>query len=204
MKLKESLLELRKIEKRKFNQSIDLIINLKKIDLKRDQINIVINIPNKIKDKKVGAFLVSKSNSIDTITEPEFIKYKDKKPLKILVKNYDYFIAAASLMPKVASAFGKILGPAGKMPTPQLGMITQETDSEIKRAVDKISTSLKIRLKEPSFKLCVGKEEMSDEKIIENINAIYSAIENALPKKKENVKNILLKMSMTKPIKIEI
>ena len=106
MKLNETLAELRKNEKRKFNQSIDLIINLKGIDIKRDQLNIVVNIPHKIRDKNVGAFLVNKSKTIDTITETEFAKYKDKKPLKMLVKKYDYFIAAASLMPKVAAAFG--------------------------------------------------------------------------------------------------
>ena len=204
MKLQETLVELRKNEKRKFNQSIDLIINLKGIDVKRDQINIIVNIPNKIKDKKVGAFLSVKSKTIDTITEIEFSKYKDKKSLKSLVKGYDYFIAAASLMPKVAAAFGKVLGPAGKMPTPQLGMITQETDAEIKKTIDKICTSIKIRLKESSFKLCVGKEDMADDKIIENIKAIYNAIENALPKKRENIRNIMLKMTMTKPIKTEI
>ena len=204
MKLQETLIELRKNEKRKFNQSIDLLINLKGIDMKRDQLNIVVNIPNKIKDKKVGAFLNAKSKTIDTITEIEFSKYKDKKPLKNLVKGYDYFMASASLMPKVAAAFGKVLGPAGKMPTPQLGMITQETDAEIKKTIDKISTSIKIRMKEPNFKLCVGKEDMADDKIIENIKAIYDAIENALPKKKENIKNIMLKMTMTKPIKTEI
>ncbi len=204
MKIQEALAELRKNEKKKFNQSVDFIMNLKGIDMKRDQFNVVVNIPHKIKDKKVGAFLSAKSKTIDTITETEFIKYKDKKPLKNLVKGYDYFIAAAPLMPKVAAAFGKVLGPAGKMPTPQLGMINAETDAEIKKTVDKISTSLKIRMKEPSLKLCVGKEEMSDDKIIENIKAIYSAIENALPKKKENIRNIMLKLTMTKPIKVEM
>src|SRR3989344_6848836 len=128
--LKEALAELKKERKRKFDQSVDLIINLKGIDMKRDQLNIIVNVPHKIKDKKVCAFLKEKSKVIDTITEPEFIKYKDKKPLKNLVNEYDFFIAIAPLMPKVAAAFGKVLGPAGKMPTPQLGMLNQETEVE--------------------------------------------------------------------------
>ena len=204
MKIQEALAELRNTEKKKFDQSVDLIINLKGIDMKRDQLNIIVNVPHKIKDKKVCAFLKEKSKVIDTITEPEFIKYKDKKPLKNLVNEYDFFIAIAPLMPKVAAAFGKILGPAGKMPSPQLGMLNQETDIEIKKTLDKISTALKIRMKEASIKLSVGKESMKDEQIIENIKAVYSAVENALSKKKDNIRNVMVKLSMTKPIKTEI
>jgi len=204
MKIEEAISELRKIEKRKFMQTIDLIINLKSIDLKRDQLNIVVNIPHKSKDKKICAFLNTRSKIIDSVTEPEFQKYKDKKILKNLVNKYDYFIAFAPLMPKVATVFGKILGPVGKMPSPQLGMIIHDTDDEVKKAVEKISTSLKIRLKEASIKIGVGKEDMDDKKIIENIKSIYTSVENALPKKRENIRNIMIKFSMTKPIKVEV
>lgn len=204
MNIKEALAELKKGKERKFDQSIDLIINLRNIDLKRDQVNIVISVPHKIKDKKVCAFLSEKSKLIDTITELQFKKYSEKTELKNLVKKYDYFMSLARLMPKVATNFGKVLGPVGKMPSPQLGIITQENEKSIQDTLDKIAKSLKIRLKEASIKLTVGKQSMPEEKITENIKAIYSAIENALPKKKENVKNVLLKLTMTKPVNVEV
>lgn len=204
MKLQEALAELRKNEKRNFSQSIDLIINLRAIDLKKDQVNIIANLPNKIKDKKVCGFLAAKSSLVKTITEPEFQKYKDKKELKNLVKDYDFFIAAAPLMPKVAMAFGKVLGPAGKMPSPQLGVLMQENEDQIRKTLDRISTSLKIRMKEPSIKLAVGKEDMDDEEIIENIKSVYNAIENTLPQKKDNIRSVMLKFTMSKPIKVEV
>lgn len=204
MELKEALLELRKTEKRNFQQSIDLIVNLKGIDMKRETLNIIITVPHKIKDKKVCGFLTTKSNLVHTILEQDFVKYKDKKEIKKLVKEYDFFIAAASLMPKVAAAFGKVLGPAGKMPSPQLGIIMQENEETIKSALVKIEKSLKIRMKEPSIKLVVARENMGDEEIIENINAVYHSIESALPKKKENVRNVMLKLTMSKPIKVEV
>jgi large subunit ribosomal protein L1 len=203
MKVQEALAELRKEKKRKFEQTLDLIVNLRGIDLKKDQVNIVVNIPNKIKDKRVCGFLTEKSKVVKTITEPEFARYSDKKTLKNLVKEYDYFIAVGKLMPKVASTFGKVLGPAGKMPSPQLGLILQENEKSIQEMVDKISTAMKLRLKEASLKIAAGKENMSDEKIIENIQAIYKSIENSLPKKKENVKNVMIKFSMGKPLKVE-
>ncbi|MEK6800883.1 MAG: hypothetical protein AABY10_00050 [Nanoarchaeota archaeon] len=204
MKIQEALKELRSLEKKKFDQSIDLIVNLKKIDPKRDQVNTVVTLPHKFKEKKVCGFLTKKSTLVETITEPEFQRYKDKKELKNLVKRYDYFIASAPLMGKVATVFGKILGPAGKMPSPQLGVIMHEDDKNIKESLDKISKSLKIRLKEASLKLIVGKETSKDADIEENILAVYKAIENALPKKRENVRNVMIKLTMSKPIKIEV
>ena len=204
MKLKEALAELRKEKERKFDQTIDLIINLRGIDMKRDQMNIVVSVPNKVKDKKICAFLTEKSKTIDSITEAEFKKYGGKKELKNLVKDYDYFISVAGLMPKVATVFGKVLGPAGKMPSPQLGILAQENEQSIKATLSKIATSFKIRLKEASIKVPVGKLSMDDEKIIENADSVYKTVESALPKKIENVKNIMIKTTMGKPLKVEI
>ena len=204
MELKEALAELRKEEKRKFEQSVDLIVNLKGVDLKRTNVSSIVTIPYKLREKKICGFLNKKSSLIDSVTKPEFDKYKDKKALKNLVKNHDFFISVAPLMPSVATTFGKILGPAGKMPSPQLGIINNDDDKSIKDVLEKISTSVKIRAKEPSIKLNIGRENMKDEEIIGNILAVYNAILKSLPKEKENVKNIEIKFTMSKPVKISI
>jgi ribosomal protein L1 len=172
--------------------------------MKRDHVNFVVNVPHKVKDKKVCGFLTEKSKLVDSITELEFKKYSEPKALKNLVKKYDYFIAVGKLMPKVATTFGKVLGPVGKMPSPQLGIIMQENEKSIKETLDKIAISMKIRLKEASIKVPVGKVSMDDEKIMENINSIYKATVQALPNQSENVKNVMIKLSMGKPIKVEM
>ncbi len=202
--LKQALEELRKEKKRKFTQSVDLVVNLKGIDLRRDNISVVASIPYKVKEKKVCGFLEEKNPAIKTITKPEFEKYKDKDALKSLVDEYDFFISNAKLMPAVATIFGKALGPAGKMPSPQLGIITEEKSETIKSLVEKISKSVKLRAKEASLKVCVGKEDMDDEKIIENVRAVHAAIVNSLPKKEENLKNTKIKFTMTRAINVEV
>jgi len=202
--LKKSLEELRKDKERKFDQTVDLIVNLQKFNFKKNQLNIFINVPHKIKDKKIAGFLESKNANIETITQSEFKNYVNKKKLKNLVKNFDFFIAQGSLMPKVATTFGRILGPAGKMPSLQLGIILNADDKTIKELKKKINSSVKIRIKEASIKLAVGKQSMKDEELIENITTIYNAILKELPREKENVKNIELKFTMTKPKKINI
>lgn len=204
MDIKEALKQLRSAEKRKFSQSIDLIINLKGLDLRKDNINAIATISHPFKQKKVCGFLTKKSELVKTVTNLDFPKYRDKDALKNLVKEFDFFIANMALMPAVATTFGKSLGPTGKMPSPQLGVLTKEDDATIKQLLDKIDHSVKIRLKEPSFKISVGKESMPDEQIIENALAVYNSLINVLPTKKENVKSILLKLTMGKPIKVEI
>ena len=202
--LKKVLLELRKEKERKFDQTVDLIINLQKFDFKKTPINLFVSLPHKVKDKKIAAFLEIRNNNVETILPDEFKKYSDKKELKNLAKRYDFFIAEAKLMPKVATVFGRALGPSGKMPNPQMGILMNVNDAEINSLKSKINNTLKVRLKEASIKLPVGKQSMSDKDIIENIMAIYDNVLKILPKQKENIKNIELKFTMTKPVKIKI
>lgn len=203
--LKKALSNLRENSKeRKFNQTVDLVINLQDINPKKEGFNIFINLPHKVKDKKVCGFLETKSEYIDTITEDQFKKYNDKKELKKLEKKYDFFIAQGRVMPKVATTFGRVLGPAGKMPSPQLGIINNADEKTISELKERINKGIKVRLKESSVKVPVGKEKMKDEEIIENILAVYNNTFNNLPKNKQNIKNLQVKFSMSKPEKIQI
>ena len=200
--LKKSLNELRKEKKRNFNQTIDLIINLKKYDFKKNPLNLFVNLPHKIKDKKICAFLEAKNKNVETVTKEEFKRYSDKKELKELVKKFDFFIAQASLMPKVATFFGRFLGPIGKMPSPQLGILMDPNEKTISELKEKINSSVRIRTKEASIKLAIGKENMKDEEIIENIISVYDVVLKSLPRENDNIKNIEIKFTMTKPQKI--
>ncbi|KHO53264.1 MAG: 50S ribosomal protein L1P [archaeon GW2011_AR13] len=199
-----ALKELRKENVRKFDQSVDLIINLQKFDIKRSAVNLFAFVPNQIKEKKIAAFLEGQSDLIDTITKEDFKKYNDKKVLKKLVEKYDFFIAQASVMPKVATTFGRVLGPTGKMPSPQLGIILNPDEKTINELKEKINSSVKIRAKESSIKLAIGKQSMKDEAIVENVMSIFNAVLKELPRNMENVKNVELKFTMTKPIKIKV
>jgi large subunit ribosomal protein L1 len=202
--LQNALVELRKGKERKFDQSVDLIINLQKFDVKKTPLNLFVSVPFGIKAKKIAGFFETKNENVRTITPSEFKKYHDKKELKKLSNEFDFFIAQANLMPKVATTFGRSLGPSGKMPSPQLGILFEVNDKTIQEVKEKINSSVKIKTKEPSVKLCIGKQSMKDEEIIENILSVYSAIEKVLARGKENVKNIELKFTMTKPQKMKL
>ena len=203
----KALQDVRKADKesgneRKFEQSVDLIINLRDFDVKKTSINLFVTLPHQMKDKKVAAFLEKKSNFVDTVTKEEFDDFKDKKKMKSLVKEYDFFMASAKLMPLVATTFGRILGPTGKMPSPQLGVLFKEDEAAIKELKAKINSVIKVRAKEPSIKVSIGKEKEKDEILAENALAIYNEVYKNLPKQKENLKNVLIKFTMSKPAKV--
>ena len=174
-----------KSKKRKFNQSIDLIINLRKCDIRKNNVNLSLKLPHKVKESKIAAFLKEKSNLVDSIVKADFDKYIDKKKIKKLVRDYDYFIAFAGVMPAVATSFGKYLGPLGKMPAPGLGIILNDNEESIKKEIEKFEGILKIKTKEPSIKVIIGKEDMKDEDIANNIELVYKAVLDALPKFKQ-------------------
>jgi large subunit ribosomal protein L1 len=187
-----------------FDQTVDLIINLKEFDVRRQAFSLFIQVPNKIKDKKIAGFFEKDSKIIDSIKKETFAKYKDKKEIRRLIKSYDYFIANAKLMPAVATSLGRALGPAGKMPNPQLGILPNEEDKTIEEVVKKINSTVKIKIKEPSIKVSIGKQSMNDEGIMQNALFVYKAVLEALPRKIDNVKNIQIKFTMSKPVRVEL
>ena len=128
----------------------------------------------------------------------------DKSAIKSIIKKYDYFISQASIMPELAKTLGKYLGPTGKMPVPGRGVIINDDENSIKKELAKFQGSLKVKTNEPSIKLMIGKESMSDEQIAENIETVYKAVFAALTKGKENLRSIMIKFTMSKPVKIPI
>lgn len=197
--------------KKNFRQSVDLIINLKGIDLKKteQQVNLFVPITN-IGNKKVkvcalvGPELLSQAKDIcdGAISVDDFVTYSDKKKIKKLANEFDFFIAQATIMPKVAAAFGRVFGPKGKMPSPKAGCVVPP-NANLKPLYDRLQKTLKIVTKnDPIIQCSVGKEDMKDEELIDNILTIYNAVIRALPNELHNIKSIFLKLTMGKPVKI--
>ncbi len=207
MKFKEALEELRKSsEKRKFDQTLDLIVNLKSFDPQRETINTFVILPHPAKNKKIAAFLdtIKKSDAVSLILSRESIENADQKEMKKYAKEYDFFIASAKLMPIIAAKLGKILGTVGKMPDPKLGgVLMQEQEPLLKEIVTKLEKTIKIKAKEKSLKIPLAKESMPDDQIIENLDKTFKTILTALPKQELNIRNVTIKFTMSKAIKVQ-
>jgi len=201
MEIKKAIEELRKEKKRKFVQTFDLIVNLKDFDVRKEALNTFVSVPHG-SERKLAGFLTKRSELIDSITEADFVKYKDLKDIKKLAKRYDAFIAIAPMMGKIATKFGRVFGPAGKMPSPQAGIIPVESDDAIKEMIGKMDKSIRVKNKEMAIKLGVGKESMSDDDLAENVAAVLKGLDKLLPRGRDNIKEVLVKFTMSKPIKL--
>jgi len=136
MEIKKAIVELREEKKRKFDQTLDLIVNLKNFDVRKEALNSFVSVPHG-SERKLAGFLTKRSGLIDSITEADFVKYKDLKDIKKLAKKYDAFIAVAPMMAKVATKFGRVFGPMGRMPSPQAGIIVKDDDEIVKMMIEK-------------------------------------------------------------------
>jgi len=204
-KFLEAIKKLRQEEKKNFVQSVDFIVNLTELDLRKEPVTVFTSLPNNFKENKICAFFEAKSPLVDRTIGKQEIGSLDKKQIKSIAKEYDFFLASAPLMPSVAGTFGKILGPLGKMPNPKIGAVLMKEDSNmVKGTVDKFRKAISLKAKELSLKTSIGRENMSDEQLEANMEAVYNAILNALPRKKDNIKSVMVKLTMSKPVKMVI
>lgn len=207
--IRKALEELNKQPKRKFTQSYDLIINLKGISIKQNPVDFFVTLPfPKGKTVKIAAFVDQQLSDASekycdlTIREKDFGQYADKKKIKPLAESYDYFIAQANLMPKVAQVFGRVLGTKGKMPNPKLGCVVPP-NINLELLKKKLQLTVRMSAKKATNLQClVGKEDQPINELIENVMAVYHATLKQLPNEEQNVKNSYLKLTMGKPVKI--
>lgn len=186
-------------KKRNFVQSFDLIINLKNIDLKKpeNRISKEVVLPHICKETSV-CIISDSIKDENAITKNDILEFeRDKKKAKQFITKYDFFLCEAPLMPLVGKILGRYLGPKGKMPKLFLPGRLEQSIEETKRSV-------RIRIKDsPVIQCIIGKEDMNDNQLVENIETVIDAVKKALPAKVQ-IKNILLKLTMSKAVKLDV
>jgi large subunit ribosomal protein L1 len=194
---------------KKFNQSVELILDIKEIDMKSPEgkIQQVIELPhvtgkpNKILVIATGELAMNAKNAkVDKVMEkPELEGLSGKKKdLRKLANTYDVFLSEAPLMPLVGRTFGPVLGPRGKLPVPV------PPTADITGLVKKHRKTVVVRMRnQPIIQCAVGTADMKEEQIVENIQAVLRGIEGKLKRGLKNIKFAFIKTSMGTPIKIK-
>jgi len=199
-----------KAEKRKFTQSVELVINLRDIDMKKPESKIqeTIELPHPIgkqskiciiaggelalKARRAGADLVIERGELEALAG-------DKKKQKALVNEYEYFIAEAPLMPTVGRVLGAVLGPKGRMPTPV------PPTANVADAIEKQRKTVQVRLRgQPILQCRIGTEDMPDEHIATNIETVIRRLEGKLKRGLKNIRSIIIKTAMGPPIELKV
>jgi large subunit ribosomal protein L1 len=194
---------------RKFNQTVDLILDIIEIDMKAPEgkIQEVVELPhdtgkpNKICVIASGEFaLKAKNAQADHVVERADLEslMGKKKELRKLGTDYDIFIAEAPLMPLVGRILGPVLGPRGKMPIPV------PPNADITTLLAKHRKTVVVRMRnQPIIQVPVGTQQMKDEDITENTMAVLRLLDGKLKRGLKNVKYAFIKTSMGEPVKIK-
>ena len=196
-------------KKRKFSQTVNLIINLKDIDLKKpeNRINELMEFPHSPKPKVMVTVFASgdlafraEQAGADKILGRQDIERlaNDKKGAKKLTDDTDFFLAETSLMATVGKILGQILGPRGKMPTPI------PPTAPIDTIINRHRKSTRVRLREQlNAQIGIGTEEMANEMLADNIQAVISLLERRLTRGMRNIRSVYVKTTMGPLTKIE-
>ena len=203
----DKILEESKKLNRKFKQNIDVVINLKNLDLNipKNRIDEEIILPHgrgneaKIALFASGELAVKSKKHVDLLIKPEEIEdhSKDKKKFKKIADEYEFFVAEAPLMPTIGKTLGTVLGPRGKMPKPV------PPNADLSGLVKNLRNTIKIRSKSSkTFHTIAGNAEMSKEHIVENVDAIIKRLESALERGRINIGSIYIKTTMGPPERI--
>lgn len=196
-------------KKAAFTQSIELIFNLRDIDMKKPEgkIQETVELPY-APSKKVNVCVIAtgelalkaRKAGADNILGPEELEAlaTDKKRQKQLARGYDIFIAEAPLMPLVGKTLGATLGPRDKMPKPV------PPTADIKSQIERLQKTITLRLRgQPVLQCKIGMEDMKNEEIAENILAVARRLEGKLKRGLKNVGTICLKTTMGKVVRIK-
>ncbi len=198
----------RSSKKRNFSQTFDLIVNLKGIDLKKpeNRFNIEVQLPEgRGKEPKIAFFgdsLLEEARSLGhtVIAKDDIEKLAgNRKEIKRFANEYDIFLAETTLMPLIGKTLGTVLGPRNKLPKPVPPKVRLQPFIEASRK------SVRISLKDsPVIQVAIASEGMADEQVLKNLEVVYAAVRDRLPKGRQNIRNMLLKMTMGRPVKLEV
>ncbi len=165
----------------KFDSSVELHLRLG-VDPKYADQNIRENIvlpAGTGRDVKVAVFgeaddvAVAKKAGADIAGADEFLQQLEKG-----IVNFDVLVATPAVMPKLGK-YARLLGPKGLMPNPKSGTVTKDVAKAIEQSK---AGKVELRVDESGIvHLSVGKVSFGTDKLMQNVEAVFTAVKAAKP-----------------------
>ncbi|MCS6865194.1 MAG: 50S ribosomal protein L1 [Gemmataceae bacterium] len=210
MSVKQAVAELKKLKRAKFDETVELHINLGIDPTQSDQmVRGAIPLPHGIgksvrvavfcqgdniaKAKEAGADIVGGADLVEKVQKENFL-------------DFDVALASQDMMGQV-SRLGKVLGPRGLMPTPKAGTVIPAT-GDIAAAVREFKAG-KVEYrsdKTGQIHAGVGKLSFDEQKLIENITVFIDQVRAAKPAgvKGNFINGVVLSATMSPGIRLAI
>ena len=204
--LEEAIEVLKSTATTKFIETVELHANLN-IDPKYadQQLRTTVTLPNGVGKQTIIAVLTDENNFAEAESAGADIVGNDNLIEQITQGNIDFdlLITTPNMMPKLAK-LGRVLGPKGLMPSPKSGTVTSTLDStltEFKKGKFEYKAD-KTGIVHVSF----GKIDFENNKLIENLRALYKSIEQNRPSgvKGKYFKSLFICTTMGSSIQLDL
>jgi len=191
----------------KFPQSVEVVLTLKDVDPKKNDLNIneTVYLPHPTSKQAKVCFIGSgdlavraKNARADAVIDPSQLENfaGSKKEAKKLARAYDFFLADTSLMPRIGKVLGQSLGPKGKIPTPV------PPNAPVEAMIQRMRTAIRVRSRGSlGVAAKVGEASLTEANLADNISAVVQAVVKKLPNGDRNIKAVMVKTTMGKPAK---
>jgi large subunit ribosomal protein L1 len=195
--------------KRRFKQSVDLIVVLRDVDLRSPQARIreTVFLPHpprkhvKICVAADGDMAVKAKEVADKVITRDDLQalVGNRKAAKKIAEYCDWVLVKADLMPLVGRTLAPALGPRGKIPIPVA------PNADIVQLVNAYKSAVMLRTKDQPQVMCrVGTEDMPVNEIVDNIIKVLSTLEGRLPNPRHNISRVIVKLTMGPPVEVKL
>jgi large subunit ribosomal protein L1 len=192
--------------KAKFDETIELAFNLG-IDPKHSDQNVrgVIALPHGTgKTIRVAVFAKGDKAEAAKKAGADIVGAEDlAEKVQAGQMDFDRVIASPDMMVLVGK-LGKVLGPRGLMPNPKLGTVTNDVAEAVKAAK---GGQVEYRAEKSGIVHAgIGKASFSEQALVENVKALFNAINRAKPagSKGTYMKKVSLTSTMGPGVKLDI
>lgn len=203
--IEEALKRAKESSKVKFDATVEVHFNFNLDITKADQmVRTTVVLPHGTgKSVKVAVFASKKVEAADLELSEEDLAKIQSGTLKPNV-DFHYIVAEPRYMPKLA-AVARILGPAGVMPNPKNGTVTEDVAGAVAK-LKKGQVEIKNEQNQAVAHTVVGKVSFTEAQLIENFKEILSALKAAKPQKAKGgwVKSCFVTTSMGPSFGVDI
>lgn len=197
--------QIKEFKKEKFDATVELHVNLNSDPKKQDQqVRFTTVLPAGTgKSKRVAVMASAKSATADLELKESDLKKIEDGELRS-GRDFDVIVTEPQFMPKLAKV-ARILGPAGLMPNPKNGTVTDNVEAAIEQ-IKKGKVEIKTEQNHPIIHTIVGKVSFEANDLVKNINEVVTALKQHKPSKikGEFIKSAFVCSSMGPSFELEI
>jgi large subunit ribosomal protein L1 len=185
--LEEALSLAKKGATAKFDESIDVAVNLGVDARKSDQVVRGAVVLPKGTGKSVRVAVFAQADKAKEATEAgaDIVGFEDlADKVKSGSMDFDVVIATPDAM-RIVGQLGQILGPRGLMPNPKVGTVTPNVSEAVKNAK---AGQVQYRTDKAGIVHCtIGRASFSDQDLVENFKALIDALNKSKPSSSKGV-----------------